>query len=76
MVMPMLVSSDFLATRSELTMPRTATLGVSRVACFPDAKLPIILFRVQRPLEILRFQCVRWGLSWKMRDNDKLKNVL
>lgn len=55
LVMPTLVSSDILATGSELTMPRIATLCMSQVAYFPDYKYPIVLFCVQRPLE-LRFR--------------------
>lgn len=49
-------SSDFLATGSELTMPRIFhSLNVSHAACFPDCKLPVLLLCVQRPLEILRY---------------------
>lgn len=78
MVMPMPVSSDFLATGSELTMPRVPPfLSRSHVADFPGCKLLILLFSVQRPLEILRISmCTgawagKWGIMthWKMSSN-------
>lgn len=48
---------------------------MSHVAYFPDCESPILLLCVEI-FGNIEIQCVHWGLSYKMRNNDKLKNFL